>query len=88
MCSSDLRGKKKLNEIFEGHMVGSHALPHEVSALYIYIYNDFNRTKIIKIGLSFAKTIPLFSFFFGETTLLVLEVYPVCTIGPLSLKRV
>ena len=66
------RGKKKLNEIFEGHMVGSHALPHEVSALslslslslYIYIYIDFNHTKIIKIGLSFAKTIPLFSFFF------------------------
>ena len=60
------RGKKKLNEIFEGHTVGSHALPHEVPALYIYIYIyiDFNRTKIIKIGLSFAKTIPLFRFFF------------------------
>ena len=29
-----------LNEILECHIVGAHALPHEVSA-YIYIYIDF-----------------------------------------------
>ena len=31
-----------LNEILECHIVGAHALPHEVSAyIYIYIYIDF-----------------------------------------------
>ena len=33
------RGKKKLNAILECHVVGPHALSHEVFAfVYIYIY--------------------------------------------------
>ena len=50
-------------------MVGPHALPHEVSAIYIYIYIyiDFNRTKIIKIGLTLPKLSHyIVEIYFGE----------------------